>query len=354
MANSVDLKHLEAFLSSKSPHCDPSPLQLHLLRGWKESTLRSYNGAVKKFLAYWTSTKTRPFVLPASPADIYGFCWWAGRVDGESTSHDISSKTLVNYLSGLKAWHLYHDVLYPHVTADRVTVMIRASARADSLLPVKPPKPAILIEHLLALYMKLNGSSPQDEAVLDCAICAFWGLARLGELTYDSGNGKPEWINSVLCSDAIGSDLSITLHVRGAKTAKAGQAQPLLLNAQPNILCPVKAVQHRLLTSLEPTDSLFGFWNGEGRTNLTRSRVIKRCKEVWDLEGWTSLSGHSFRVGGASLRNALGVPHKDIQTLGRWTSSCYLIYLRDYSADELRRTTSMIELLNSTRVQLDS
>lgn len=354
MTSFIDLKHLQAFLSGKSPHHDPSPLQLHLLRGWKESTLRSYNGAVKKFLAYWAATEAGPFILPASPANIYKFCWWAGRIDGDLTSHDISSKTLVNYLSGIKAWHLYHDEPYPHVTAERVAVMIRASARADALLPVKPPKPAILVEHLLALYMKLNNSSPQDEAVLDCAICAFWGLARLGELTYDSSCGKPEWINSVLCRDATGSALSITLNVRGAKTAKAGQAQPILLNAQPNVLCPVKAVQRRLATSLEPTDSLFGFWNGESRTNLTRSRVVKRCKEIWDSEGWTTLSGHSFRVGGASLRNALGVPHKDIQTLGRWTSSCYLIYLRDYSADELRRTTSMITLLNGTRMQLNS
>lgn len=342
----VELKHISSFLSGAEPSSGLSRVQLHLLNGWRDSTLRSYNGAVKKFLTYWSTASDLPFQLPAAPADIYDFCFWAGRIEDDPTIHDISSNTLSNYLSGLKAWHLFHDTPYPWVTADRVAVMIRASARADSLLPSKPPKPPILINHLLALYTALASGSEADKAIFDCAVCAFCGLARLGEFTYDSRFGKPSWLNSVLCGDADVSPGSVKISVRGAKTAKAGQSQIILLNAQPNVLCPLAAVQRRLATSLAPSDSLFGYWDSDGRINLTRSAVLRRCKDVWDAEGWTSLSGHSFRVGGASLRNALGVAHTDIQTLGRWTSTCYLIYLRTYSADEVRRTTALINLIN--------
>lgn len=350
MTSPMKLNHLAAFLSGIWPNVAPSALQLHLLYGWRDSTLKSYNGAVKKFLAYWASTSQPPFVLPASPADIYGFCWWAGRVNGAATDHDISSKTLSNYLSGLKAWHLFHDVVYPHVTAERVAVLLRASARADALVPKTPPKPPIMIEHMMALFIKLADGSERDQAVLDVAICTFWGLARLGEFTYDSQIGKPSWLNSVLREDAHVSPGSISISVRGAKTAKAGESQPILLNAQPNCLCPVRAIRRRLASALEPDDSLFGYWERGVRVNLTRSAVIRRCKDVWDVEGWTTLSGHSFRVGGASLRNALGINHTDIQTLGRWTSSCYLIYLRTYTEEEIKRTSSIISLINRRTV----
>lgn len=342
----VELKHISAFLTGAAPDTTLSQLQLHMLNGWKDSTLRSYNGAVKKFLVYWSSTSDLPFRLPTSPADIYNFCFWAGRVENASTNHDISANTLSNYLSGLKAWHLFHDTPYPWVTADRVAVMVRALARADSLTPKKPPKAPILLNHLMALYTELSGGSEVDKAVMDCAICAFWGLARLGEFTYDVRLGKPPWLNSVLCSDADVSLGSVLISVRGAKTAKAGQSQHILLNAQPKVLCPLDAVRRRLATSLEPTDSLFGYYESDVRVNLTRTVVLRRCKEVWDAEGWSSLSGHSFRVGGASLRNALGVAHADIQSLGRWTSNCYLIYLRTYTEDEIRRTTTLINLIN--------
>ncbi|KAH9807168.1 hypothetical protein DFH28DRAFT_876263, partial [Melampsora americana] len=142
------------------------------------------------------------------------------------------------------------------------------------------------------------------------AICAFWGLARLAELTYDNEFGDTKWINSVWCSDVTRTNdtsNSLTLHVRGAKTAKAGVAQHILLNGQPSYLCPVEAIKRRLRCSNSARDSLFGYVDQHGtRHNLTRSAVAARCARIWEAHGWTGISGHSFRVGGASLRAALG------------------------------------------------
>ncbi|PLW19151.1 hypothetical protein PCANC_16161 [Puccinia coronata f. sp. avenae] len=50
--------------------------------------------------------------------------------------------------------------------------------------------------------------------------------------------------------------------------------------------------------------------------------------------GVLGLSGHSFRVGGASFRHALGIPDAELCKLGRWTSNCFQLYLRTYSPDE--------------------
>lgn len=208
-----------------------------------------------------------------------------------------------------------------------------------------------MLEHLLVRHHTLVIGTEEDKAILDCALCAFWGLARLAEVTYDRTDGQPDWINSVLAEDVFQplKGLShVIVKVRGAKTARPGEAQDLLLNAQPNCLCPVKAILRCISSVRSPKDSLFGYPGGmDGRRNLSRSIVVNRCQGIWRMYGWTSLSGHSFRVGGASLRAALGVPHEDIQKLGRWTSTCYLIYLRVYSESDLRKTTSLLQTINS-------
>ena len=47
--------------------------------------------------------------------------------------------------------------------------------------------------------------------------------------------------------------------------------------------------------------------------------------------GDEGLMGHSFRVRRASVHAALGIPMVKICQLERWKSSCYKLYLREYS-----------------------
>lgn len=343
--------HLQSFLSGSVDQA-LSPLQEHLLSGWKPTTLTSYNSVFKCFLQFYESKRGRTFTLPATETDIYDFCLAVGKTGDGVTENCVKSKTLAKYLYAIQAWHLFHQQPYPKDSQKVVTVVLRASAYVDAVAPVKPKKPAVMIHHLLALFDNLNGGTRKDEAILDCLICAFWGMARLAELTYTSANGIPDRLNAVLCDDALrpSDGLShVYLAVRGTKTARPGVAQLILLNQQPNKLCPVKAILRRLATSKCSTDALFGYPNDDGtRTNLTRSAVVSRCRQVWHTYGWDSISGHSFRVGGASLRAALGIDHKDIQKLGRWTSDCYKLYLRDYSEVDLTMTLSILQALNES------
>lgn len=347
MSTSLPLHRLAAFLLQGSTSYPPSELQLHLLRGWKDSTLLSYNAAVQKFIRFLVEDRSESWVLPASPNDIYGFCFWAGRTKLGPTSQDVAASTLKKYLFGIQAWHTFHDMPYPTLTNSRVAVLLRACGRQDALTPARPLKSPVMLKHLLLLYHTWIDGSDEDVASLDCVLVAFWGMMRLAEVAYDNHQGQPQWLNSVLCKDVLQSEQSssITLSVRGAKTAKAGVPQLVLLNKQPNDLCPVKAVTRCLNRMRSPSDALFGY-GGDSPTNLTRSRLVNKCTRVWVAHGWLGLSGHSFRVGGASFRAALGVPHEDIKRLGRWTSDCYKLYLRDYSDADMSESITLLRFLN--------
>lgn len=279
-----DIKNISAFLSGTN-EIQVTPLQAHLLRGWKPNTLSSYNSGVKKFLKFYEDARQTPFKLPALKMDIYDFCLTVGRSENNESNCTVTAKSLSKYLSAIQAWHLFHQVPYPHDTQGVIKVMLRGSERADAMAPTKQKKPAVILEHLLALYHSLVNGSEEDKAILDCAICAFWGLARLAEVTYDRGDGLPDWINSILAEDVFkpSNTLShVIVKVRGAKTAKPGASQDLLLNAQPNCLCPVKAIIRRISSVESPKDSLFGY-AGEDKTrhNLLRSTVVNRCQNVW-------------------------------------------------------------------------
>ena len=101
-------RHLQAFLSGSGTH-EVTPLQTHLLGGWKPTTLASYNSAVKRFLDFYGTRHRLPFLLPALEDDIYNFCLSVGRTVGGSPDNLVTAKTLMKYLYALQEWHLFHQ-----------------------------------------------------------------------------------------------------------------------------------------------------------------------------------------------------------------------------------------------------
>ncbi|KNE94945.1 hypothetical protein PSTG_11736 [Puccinia striiformis f. sp. tritici PST-78] len=286
----------------------PSEMDLHVLNGWGLVTLKGYNSAVRKFLMYM-QTVGRKFRLPAQANDIYNFCFWCGKSSASKNTWEISATTLKKYLSGLKAWHDYHGLPYPIGIDRKVGLMLKSSAKEDVKRPKKNPKAAIKLHHLLAIADSFLEGSEEDLAILDLSIVAFWGMARLGEITYANRTGRITIDGGPRKEDVmISRDLhSAIITLRNAKTSKPGELQYIRLVALGNALCPVLAVRRRISSCKNLDDSIFGFETSSGRSNLTKYTVISRLKKLWGSSGDGQLSGHSFRVGGASLRNALGV-----------------------------------------------
>ncbi|POV94226.1 hypothetical protein PSHT_16347 [Puccinia striiformis] len=297
----MDPTKIQHFLRCGSKDRELSITDQRVLEGWKKSTLLGYNAAVKKFKVFNASRGVHAFDLPITTSDVYSFVAWAGRGTGDNGTVKINATSLTHYLHALKAWHTFHDAEYPYRSEKRVKLMLKGSGRQDALIPRRPEKSPVLISDLAELFRTLSGRGPEAEAVKDLAVVAFWGMARMAELTYTSNSGRINFKKGTTAQDVLYFQNAIIVNIHEAKTAKPGEVQVLKLRSINSPLCPVKAIErHRLATTLE-TDSLFGYESPKGRINLTKRRVNQVLAAAWHDLGRPHLTGHSFRVGGATL-----------------------------------------------------
>jgi hypothetical protein len=297
---------------------------------------------VKKFVKFKESVGEGSFRLPISDSDVYRFTLWAGRGSSDDNMEKITAGSLTHYLFALKAWHTFHNAPYPYHTKTRVKLMLKASGRVDATLPQRPPKQPILPSDLLHLVNALQGRGPEADTVTDLAIVAFWGMAWMAELTYHQATGPIQACTKPTRRDVLPHLDRADLLLRGAKTAKPGEVQKLTLRPVHGTLCPIQALSHRLQDATSASDSLFGFNTNAGRVNLTKQRFNQILKAVWRTTGRPHLIGHSFRVGRALIRWALGISINDIKTLGRWTSDCYQRYLRHIPPEDLKASLTAL------------
>jgi hypothetical protein len=142
------------------------------------------------------------------------------------------------------------------------------------------------------------------------------------------------------------------LTLQDAKTCAPGTTQLIRLKRMPNDLCPVRAIRWRL-SDANAVTSLFGYYNplSKKRKHLTRANTIGHLQKMWQRGGFTCISGHLFRVGGASFRFAMGISVEKIKELGRWTSESYQLYIRIYSSKEKKREIEIIQGANARENQ---
>jgi hypothetical protein len=98
-----------------------------------------------------------------------------------------------------------------------------------------------------------------------------------------------------------------------------------------------------LISTLTTSDSLFGYDHNGTQINLTKRWANEVLSAAWQHIEKPGLSGHSFRVGGASLQHAAGINIDQIKSLGRWTSGCYKVYIKTLSPEDLVNSLAVLE-----------
>ena len=124
-------------------------------------------------------------------------------------------------------------------------------------------------------------------------------------------------------------NLNRNLRIKASKTDPFRSSTTITIGSTSGIICPVRALKTYLSrTSTDHAGPLFCYSNG---TPLSRSQFTKELRALLAQGAGINIAdyaGHSFRIGAATKAASKGLPHWLIQTLGRWSSDCYLRYIR--------------------------
>jgi hypothetical protein len=256
------------------------------------------------------------------PADEWTLCLFATWL-----AQDLKVASIKVYLSAVRALHIeqgYTDPMKDCLRLQRVLKGIKRSqgASPDTRLPVTPIILRSIFHHLdMGTY---------DDVMFWAACClAYFGFLRSSEFTVPNATAFSSHlhlsVNDVTVDQRVDPS-QIQVNIKVSKTDPFRQGCIIALGQGRSPLCPVEAVLSYLSIRGGTSGPLFVRANG---VPLTRTFFTERLRTLLSAAGIAGrYSSHSFRIGAATSAALAGVPEHMIQTLGRWTSSAYLTYIR--------------------------
>ncbi|KAG1791757.1 uncharacterized protein HD556DRAFT_1445111 [Suillus plorans] len=156
---------------------------------------------------------------------------------------------------------------------------------------------------------------------------------RLGELivvsskAFDPSRNVAHSAPFVRRSPADGTKYSV-LHIPWTKTSHVEGADIILSNID-NITNAFMAIDHHLVANVAvPSNApFFAYETTDGKwAAMTKPWFLARCNQVWRAANLLELTGHCFRIGGATELLLRGVPPDVVAVQGRWKSRAFLEY----------------------------
>lgn len=245
-----------------------------------------------------------------------------------SVSRRLAHNTIKSYLSAIKFIHVFRGFNLAGLFGDRLRLLVRAVKREQGPAFTRPRRLPITSALLSDLFFCASRSfSPFDAALFKAAFSlAFFGLLRVSEFTCPSSSQFSAQCHLGLQDIVFDSARQLMLvRIKVSKTDpfRAGAVVRIASSRHP--LCATQAMSSflRLRRPLGP-GPLFILSNGQF---LTRHHIVQLLALAFPEVPQGALGSHSFRIGGASMLCALGVPDATIQILGRWSSSAFKKYL---------------------------
>jgi len=145
--------------------------------------------------------------------------------------------------------------------------------------------------------------------------------------------------------DSSSAPLSMRVRIKGSKTDpfRKGCFVHIALGRHP--LCAIQAMMSYLVSRGDASGPLFLFTNGRPLTRTNLTDWLRQIMASAQIPG--NFSSHSFRIGAATVAARNGVPDHLIQTMGRWSSNAYQLYIRT-PADSLAALSHKLASLPST------
>ena len=288
--------------------------------GWADSTLRRYTGTIKQFLRFCDEEHVPEHMR--FPADEFVLCAFAA-----SSFKRHAGGTPRSRMTALKAWHTAHNVEWKGST--RLRYVLNG---VDNFAPSssrQAPRPPVNATMLVLLVQNLDLNSPLDAAVAACAVTAFWGQCRLGELLPSLSAVTPLSPLPIRSNfrRSLGNPDACILRLPRTKTHRHGQ--DVVLVDQQDPINPITLLKNHIrLNRIHSHHLLFSFLSTDGLSVLSKKTFLQRCNSIWSTFGYPRTTGHSFRIGGTTELLTAGVPPEIVRATGRWSSESFFRYWR--------------------------
>jgi len=295
-------------------------------------TLKAYGGTIIRFLDFCEKQKI-PLGkrFPTDPKVMDMFL--------SSFATKVRADTVRKYADAFKMWHTINRQPFPLSSAALKTTIkgLRAVQPAG-----RSQRPPATYKDLIALHEDLDQSDPPNICLFAAATTAFFAMARSGDVTIpDRDAFDPE-------KHANGSSISFfpatrdfpeyaTIKLPFDKVLeKEGDTLIIVSQSMDPRIDPIAALRkHIEVNSPSPSDFLFSsiprstYKGTAARYPLTKDHFMNTTNDVLRKRGRRLLSGHSWRIGGATQYLLAGVHPDFIKVVGRWRSDAFLVYWRN-------------------------
>ena len=204
----------------------------------------------------------------------------------------------------------------------------RAHASRQTTKIRLPITPAILIR--LKEHWTPRKSEPDIVMLWAAAVLCFFGFFRAGEITIPTISGFEEskhlaWGDIAIVN--VHNPQSLRVHLKRSKTDQLGKGVDVYIGKTDGPLCPVTAIMAYMAIRGPTPGSFFKLANGHPLSKSSFTNKIRAGLQAVGLPE-SNFAGHSFRIGAATAAANAGIEDSVIRTLGRWSSSAFLTYIR--------------------------
>src|SRR5882724_12631694 len=223
--------------------------------------------------------------------------------------HHISPKSVTAYLSGIC------NSLKPHFPKK-----LRGGQTVRRRCPLTE-------EDLIALFTRFDTGDYDDCLFLAIVLCGFHALLRVGELTEPDQAARRSFVKTSLRNSLKLLTDVFSYHLPYHKGDRFYQGNIVMVHSIPiSPRCPVACMTRYVGHRDAQFPLLPELWLTSSGEHLSYSWVISCLRLTLDEE----VGGHSLHSGGATSLALAGVSDNTIQSMGRWVSDMFRIYIRKH------------------------
>ena len=243
--------------------------------------------------------------------------------------------TIKNFVYGIRAWHIIHGAQW-RTEDSQLQTLLTAGKKLAPPESKKKEKAPWTIEYLTKICQGLDPNDPRDAAVLACLTTAFWGTARLGEVTVPKLDGfdplKHPKVTDIEHDVPDRQGFKETIIWLPWTKAARETGEKIFWAKQDGVFDPKAALANHLRINDPPPDNhLFAFKHKDGRRPMTRSIFLSRVNKIASQNQLPKIPGHGIRVGSTLEYLLRGLPFDVVKAKGRWQSEAFKGYLRKHA-----------------------